>query len=45
MYSRWKQPSAFNVLTGHRHCRSLQESTVILLFYDSDIDRAGKRHS
>ena len=36
---------AVNVLTGPKRCRSLQESTLILPFYHSDIDRARKRFS
>ena len=36
-------PSAGNELTGPKHCRSLQESTFILRFIHSDIDRAWKR--
>ena len=37
-----EHPSGVNVLTGGKNCRSLQESTFILLFHHSDIDRTGK---
>ena len=37
--------SAVNVLTVHKHYASLQESSFILLFYYSVIDRAEKRSS
>ena len=34
--------SGVNVLTGPKHCRSLQEMTFIVVFHYSDIDRARK---
>ena len=39
-----EDPSAVNVLTCPKHCRSLQES-IFILFYHSDIDRAVKSPS
>ena len=38
-----ESPLEVNELTAHKHCRSLQESTFILLFLDSNMKAAGKR--
>ena len=38
-----EHPSAGNVLTAPKLCRSLRRSTFILLFHHSDIDRASER--
>ena len=40
-----EHPLAGNVLTGSKHGRTLQESNFIVLFYHSDLHRAGKRLS
>ena len=40
-----EHPSALNVLTGAKYCRSLKMSTLVLFFHHSDIDRTRKRPS
>ena len=40
-----EHPPAVNILTGPKHCESLQQSTFILIFHSSDIDRGGKHPS
>ena len=37
-----EHPSEVKVLTGSKHCRSLQKQTFILRFHHSYLDKAGK---